>query len=230
MKLRLALLLAGALVVCGPAFATTIQFTQAYPNGYTLPPGSPTTTTAWTVLLNQLPLFDPSWGYLSSVTLEVGASVDGIARVENLDNLPADITLLLTAAITANGPGSVSVVANPFVSQLFHAQAFDLAIDFGGTSGTIYGPVNASATSSSMWTDQAILDAFTGVGYFTETFTAVSHSKAEGTGNLITWFTTNAGGYVTVTYDYNLTPEPGAFFLAGPALLLAGMLRRKLRA
>lgn len=182
-------------------------------------------------LLN-LPTFDLNLGTLNSVSVKLDGRVVGTARVESLDGSTSTINTLLQATITASGPliGAVQVI--PAVSATDSFSAFDGVVDFGGTSGKVYGPSTGTDTDTITSVNPIVLAGYSTVGPGSVAFnvSASGSSTASGAGNIITQFSTKAGAKVTVTYNYSSTnvPDGGATMALLPVALLGlGLLRRR---
>lgn len=176
--------------------------------------------------------FDPTLGTLNSVMVTLEGVVNGSARGENIGPSPVQIGLNLSATVSAALGATTLVTVIPTANQVFNASAFDGTLDFGGTSGATYDPLSGSETDSVTLTDAGDLAAFLGNGTIDFTVAATGSSFATGGGNVVTAFNTNAGGTVTVKYDYTeLAPIPlpaGGVLLLGGLFAAAGLrMRRK---
>lgn len=208
------------------ATAATVSFTDSFP-----PPPDSVETTNWTTTL-QLSQFDPSLGVLTGVSFAAEARVDGTARAESLDMEEATITLTIGADVEIDmSAASIGnfLFAGIGDSQSFNLSAFDLAIDFGGTSGV---DNIALAGSDSASQGAAPGAAFIGLGMLDFGASASGASIGTGAGNLVTQFATNAGVDLTVTYTYEERPPvdvpvPAPLALMGLGLAALGMRRRK---
>lgn len=160
---------------------------------------------------------------LQAVTFSLEGFLVGNARLESLDAGPSLVTTTLSVTLTLSETvtNNTLVITIPTLDEVFNATAFDGTIDFGGTSGITYDELTASQTESETYTDAATLDLFTGMGTIDLNLNALAESFASGAGNLITQFSTSAGGNIKVTYRYDDVPvtAPAHLALLGMSLL-----------
>jgi len=215
-----ALILAGAMTLSSNVNAAVISQSDAIAMS----------NTNWsnTLSFNQ---FDSSLGTLDSVSFEITGVVAGDARYESMDSAPSTVTLSLEAMLELARPsGAPLVVVFPVVSVVATPGPFDTVIDWSGTSGGAYIGLTATLSNSASTTSAADLALFTGAGTIDLGVSASAQSMGTGSGNLVTWFTTDASADVTVIYNYSTVPVPAAAWLFGSGLLgLVGMARHKKR-
>jgi hypothetical protein len=185
-------------------------------------------TTDWTSSV-AAPLFDPSLGTLTSVSLALTGALNGTIFVENMDHSPSTVSETLSATLTLKRPDlSTLVAAFPSYTATDSFTAYDGVLDFGGTSGVTHGPIMASASDTFVTPPPGSdLPLFTGVGNIVLPVTAHGTSHVAGSGNLAAGFQTAAGAFVEVTYTYDVLPEPGTLTLLSVGLMAAGWRRRK---
>lgn len=183
-------------------------------------------STNWTDALS-VPLFDPALGTLTSIEFNLSGHVEGSALFESLDASPATVTMDLQAEIELQRPDfSTITTVIPVANTVDNVAAYDNVLDFGGTSGRTYadltGDDSINFTSPPPLSDLAL---FTGIGTISLPITATGASAASGAGNLITQFSTSASAEASVTYIYEVIPEPASLSL----LAIGGiaMLRRR---
>ena len=175
-------------------------------------------------------LFDLGPGFeLTSVSFSLAGTVFGTAEVESRDASPSDITISVSVELTLfDTSNSPLVVSIPLFSQLFKASAYDGFDDKAGTSGATFTGLTASQTVSEIYTDVSTLNAFTGSGTVALSFGAEGKSTATGSGNISSFFSTEAAGDVEVIYEYRAVDvsEPSMIALFGLGLMAAGGMRR----
>jgi len=233
--LTVALPLALALL-CGPAMATTQQWTAQYPTG---PTGS-TQLTNWgiTPLVNlTFPKFDSTLGTLNSVTIKLDGYVTGLAGVENLSTSSGStMNAKLQAAVSLMQPDNSTLIVevDPASTwQTFDGGVWDGNTNYDGTSGHTFDSLSATASSTVVKTDAAYKSLFTGSGNIDLPTNAWGTSTANGGGTMSSTFVTAAGVTGTVTYDYSIdegTPEPGTLAMLGMGLAVPAFRRRRKRA
>ncbi|MDJ1183766.1 choice-of-anchor E domain-containing protein [Roseofilum casamattae] len=187
---------------------------------------APTDITDESLLIQK---FDSSLGVLEGVTIGFDAQIVGNAQTESLDaqaqtltfNLLGDLTLV-EATDTLDNPLFAESVSE---SASFDATAFDGAIDFGGTSGQTFAGLTGVFSGTETYSDQAILDFFTGGGDVEFLFSAATNASVTGAANLASIISTQAAASVTVSYNYSEVvtedvPEPSALLGLG---LVAGV-------
>jgi|GEM_PF-2528123 len=166
------------------------------------------TPTNWSDVV-ELPKFDPTLGTLTSIEFVLDGAVEGSAKYESLDSSPATILLELKAEIELLRPDNTLIVGViPGVEETDSATAFDLAIDFDGTSGGTFDNLDGNVTSGpTVLMTPADIAFFTDIagGGNTITLPVVTDARSSGSGagNLITQFSTNAGATVTVIYEFD---------------------------
>ena len=168
----------------------------------------PLQTTNWSATAT-VPKFDPSLGVLLQIEFELKGDIQGSAAIESLDAAPSVVTTNYQAGVTLTRPDtSVIVVTLPRQVLVDNLTAFDGTIDFAGTSGITHGNLSTNTTSTAISTAPADLALFTGPagnpGTIDLTVDAIGTSNANGSGNIITQFMTQAGAEVRVCYVYGL--------------------------
>lgn len=184
----------------------------------------PYAATDWTDSVS-IPRFDPALGTLDSITITLTSRVRGSIRLESQDGAPAIVNTALAADIQLLRPdNSILSAGIPVVSNSDFLTAYDGVLDFGGTSGRSYLNLNHSDTNA-LVIPGANPDAllFMGLGSITLPVTAIGQSTADGAGNLLLIFNTQAAADVTVEYNYTI-PEPATLGLVG---IGAWLLRRR---
>lgn len=179
-------------------------------------------TTNWTDSL-AVSQFDSALGTLTSVVVTLTGGVSGDAFGESLDAAPAEITLDLSAEITAatSALGEIGTVL-PLASESFSATADDGTIDFGGTSGVSFTGLTGTDSDSSTLTGGDMAE-FIGTGTVEIMLEALGMSIGSGAGNLITRFATQAEATVDVRYTYDEVAVAPVPLPAGAALMLTGL-------
>lgn len=179
----------------------------------------PLQDTAFSIAV-QVPQFQPD----PNAVLE-GVSIAFNGQASSADTLTftnqATLELTTTVNMKLSGPDNLSLVAAP-VADATHTAS-------GGTfSTTVTGNASALQPESS---DPALLATFTGTGNvdFTLAASAVWVFNAHG-GNGAFTVTPQAGGTITVTYQYRAVPEPASLALltmGGGGVMLAARRRRR---
>ncbi len=209
-------------IICG----ASLLFAAGYANAATITVAAsvPLQTTNFDQVVS-VDKFDDMGGTreLESVTFSLEGFLEGNARLESLDAGPSSVitTLSVTMTLSETITDNTLVITIPTLNETFNATAYDGTTDFGGTSGITYEQLTASQTESETYTDAVTLALFTGVDTIDLNLNALAESFATGAGNLITQFSTSAGGNILVTYEYDDVPvsAPAHLALLGMILL-----------
>ncbi len=203
----------------GAASAATVS--------YTATPIGPSPTD-WVNQLLAVQKFDPALGTLVSVQLDFTSSVQGIVGVENLGGAaPVTLKLAATTQITQGAttiaslaPSETRVVNLPFADGLF---------DWGGDSGEVYSGFAGTDTASFTYMTAGDMAQFIGAGTVSYNASAFGNSQTTGSGNIASYYMTQASAGATVTYIYE-TPEPGSMVALVTGIVgLAGLVSRRKR-
>ncbi len=217
-------------LLCGAALLSVATFSNAAVITQTASVGIQDTNYDEVITINQ---FDSALGTLNSVMFTLAGSVEGEIRVENTSlNSATDIEAVLSATLTLTDTvlNNTLVITLPAFSQTITGlTTFDGDIDFGGTSGATFGDLSDTDTQSATFSDASTLSTFTGMGTIDLNLNALATSVADGGGNLVTQFITQAGGDITVVYDYDVpsVSAPSHLALLGLGLVAFAGMRRK---
>jgi len=175
----------------------------------------PLTTAPWSSVLT-LPEFDPTLGSLTSVQFAVTGSIQGQLVVRNSSGNALSNTATVTADFSLLAPGgnsfdSFDVVASRYYGTPSHTTA---AYDYSG-----------SLTSLATFTDQSILDLFTGIGSVDLTGSVSPFVLGNIFSDPVEINTALAGLEVQTTYTYSPVSEPATSVLLGLGCVL--LLSRK---
>jgi hypothetical protein len=214
-----------ALALTGPARAAMTSWEEV---------ALPVATTDYTKTVT-LTKFDPTLGTLVGVSLRLTGEVTGNIRFESLDSDPSTITATLRANLQLKDSGGALLASlAPQVQRIENVSAFDGLIDFGGASGRSF--LNLSAVAGPVTYDTTapgLLAGYVGPGTFNVSFLALAASTSSGSGNISNFFQTQAGGTVSVRYEYEPAtapvPEPTSLALIGIGGLSGLVYRRRLR-
>jgi hypothetical protein len=191
--------------------------------------------------------FNSSLGTLTGVTISIqGTGTTTFASIYNFGSSSTEFIGTQNTALWLDDPANsgIDALLNPLAASItgsspgsvFHGSVTGgLTVNAGQTltdPPTNMGPYTMSgALASENITDPASMALFIGSSDLDFVMTTGSNFQltTNGADDLTTTIDTEAGGTVTVTYDYrDYTPEPGTLTLFGTGLLgLAGLLRRK---
>jgi hypothetical protein len=179
-----------------------------------------------------VPLFNSSFGTLTSIKFTLSGTVTGSIRLENFGSAQTvGSTLSATLTLYRPGPATMIVVTTPLANVTDNFTTFDGTIDFGGTSGKFYPNVSQSDSDSAVLTSLSDRTLFTGIGNIILPVNAAALSFASGGGNTISQFNTNADATLTIEYTYTpAIPEPLSLSLLGAGLLGLGLVRVRRKA
>lgn len=170
---------------------------------------SPTQTDFTTTL--SLPQFNPTLGTLLSVSLTYGEDVTNTGTLTN-GNRP------LLFGFEGKSELTQSTLGIDQTSEIIEIGTLSAnsSINVNGSQSKTGGPVNE------------LLPFFTGTGNVDFTLTGTGLADLLGGGNISDKVNTNAGGFVSVTYDYNPVPEAGTLISLGGLLAIGGLQLRRL--
>lgn len=169
--------------------------------------------------------FNSALGHLNSVQIALYANATGGVTLTNLnDDTAYALPVSLNVKLWLNDAGNHELVA--IDSPLFNT-ALDVA---SGASATASGSYSGSALSSVFTSN---LGMFTGNGSFAAYMIANAFTNTSGDG-ILAEFSTQAGGYGKVTYDYTAAvaavPEPETYGMLLTGLGLMGVVARRKKA
>jgi hypothetical protein len=180
------------------------------------------TTTDW-VRNIVFPQFDSSLGTLTQVDLYITSTINTTLTIINNDPSGSEGNAKTHLIVTVTDPATLLSVISSIYSQ-----PFDYVLGGGGSISS--GLLTDSGSNSGSWTTPAILAEFTGTGNISLNASTFTETVLANTGgNTAAAQVTTASATGTVTYHYNVVPEPGSFAVMGSALfgLLAFARRRK---
>jgi hypothetical protein len=155
--------------------------------------------------------FNPALGKLDAILLSVGNTVSGTFSAENLETMPARVSMTENASMTVASPGDAAgVTADAGTSTSFSLGAYDGSADFSGSSGqseTLPAVSGLDPIDGTQLTDSLDLNAFTGTGTIALPVSTAGTSTVTGPSNLLEEITQQTGGTVSVSYVY--TPFTG---------------------
>jgi hypothetical protein len=192
-------------VLLNSAGAATVQY-DATP----IPP----TKTDWVGLLISLPQFNPALGTLTAVEVTFESAVVGEVGVENLADVTSDVDLSLSAVTEFRRGATLVLTLNPSHAETKSLPAHDGNLDWGGTSGAIYA--GFTGTDSDTYVP-AVLADWIGVSTVDFTVSATATSQTNGTGNIASYYKTNADAKAAVKYTY--IPEPASLLAFSAGLI-----------
>jgi hypothetical protein len=229
---RILIVFAACALMCGIASASTLEETFT---------GSATTTTQTDFAgLLSATQFNPAWGTLTGVEIDLTSNATTSITITNTDS-------------TSNSSGSVQTKIQIFAQDagnnlnggVFSTGGGELAFclpgacGFGGqtfslgaNSSVNYGGLTGNQSQSASYTLAAILAEFIGTGtetLHTNTLTGTVLTTAGGNTIAAQSTTANITGDVIYTYNSN-APEPATLFLMGSALVGVGVLRKRFKA
>lgn len=141
-----------------PTFGATITYTAAQPTTFVTPGVLHTASVA-------LPLFDPSLGALTRMTLTLTGDSFHDFSLENFGATPGTVNFSISAQMAASAPGGLNPTVTPTLDGSRFLPAYDGLLDFGGSRGQhSFGQTGAS--DSSFRTDAGVLALYTGLGNF----------------------------------------------------------------
>jgi hypothetical protein len=173
-----------------------------------------------------VPQFDSSLGTLNSVSVNVSTAIQGSVGFENLKRFTGG-----NFAVTVNVHGYVAldymVMSNYQDQQNYNVilGAYDGALDYAGTSGTILATY--SDADNMQYTIGYDFSRFLGTSnvIFSVLAEAVADHIAKPANSSADLLTTGQAS-VTVTYDYSPVPEPATIVV----LSIAGLFLRRRKA
>jgi hypothetical protein len=177
------------------------------------------------------PKFDAALGTLTSVQIQLDGSITASQAFENRGGSGATITMTSTGTMTLQRPDTTTLVVTvPQVQNSRGVGAYDLVLDFGGSSGVTFPDSTSSASNVQVFSGASDLALFTrGVLDNTTTIalpvTALGNSVSSGAANV----TISAGmvGFAGATVFYNFTatevPEASTYGSIG-AVAIVGFL------
>jgi PEP-CTERM motif len=221
--------------MCGLASASTLEETFTGSATAALPPGI---STDFTALLTTTQ-FNPAWGNLQSVEIDLSSHMSTDLQIINNDTgassgsvntqlqiFVQDSGSNLTGGVFSTGAGVIAYCApgNCISGKFTYSLASGGSIDSGA--------ILANSSESMTYVLGAILSEFTGTGTFNLTAKSLTGTTITNTGGNTT-ATQNTFANVTgdVIYTYNSNaPEPATLFLMGSALVGVGVLRKRFKA
>lgn len=213
MKRKFALCLVLLCVLPGTSFAALVSFTTTTPITSTL--------TDWSGSL-AFQKFNPALGNLTMVQIDLTGSMTTVLTVTNISStLPSSGNAKTELQITVqDSGGNLNVPELDLLSPTFTFS--NLGAGLSVTSGNL----TRSGSSSDQYTAAAVLVEFTGLGTIslpasTFTQTLIGYTG----GNTLASQATSAQLTGTVTYSYEVIPEPATMLLLG----LGGLMLRKNR-
>ena len=170
----------------------------------------PSTLTDWRSSLS-FPKFDSSLGTLTSVELDLSGHFATVITVTNIGTGPSTGTAKTEVAVTVqDGGGNLSVPELDLFSSNY------VFTDLPAGQSVDSGTINKSGGSSDVYTQSAVLAAFTGPGTIVLSASTYTQSWiAYSGGNSLATQVTSADLTGSVRYTYVPVPEPSAILLLG---------------
>jgi uncharacterized repeat protein (TIGR01451 family) len=149
------------------------------------------------------PKFNPDWGTLTSVEIDLSAQISSDIQVENEDPSPQTITGTVSGKLSLTAPDINSQMATDAITKTFAAPAYDLTPDFAGTSGTDFGKTTVNGSKTFLFTDASVLADYNGANdSVLLTFNGLASSTASGGGNMCVCINSTVSGTLTLIYHY----------------------------